>query len=196
MTEYWMVIKPAPKTRRKIREELKKMHIVLAWDYWLMEKKGLKYIPAIIRSACAYGRKEVEEAKKDPIISELMFKVDVVIKKYPDNIRVEPKTLGRGLKFFWPVEVLGLDEVKNELEMLLMKTFFSKDNPEDRAIAEEYIKRIGIAYGEEQMTPEQRIDNNIPFMNSYLRKWGEFFKRIYEIYKQHNIKMWLHVEGA
>ncbi|MEM4169492.1 MAG: hypothetical protein QXZ66_03100 [Thermoproteota archaeon] len=196
MTEYWMVIKPMPKAPRKIREELKKIYIVLAGESWLMEKKGLKYIPAIIRSAYAYGEKEVEEAKKNPIVSELMSKVDVMIKKYPDNIRVDPKTLRSGLKIFWPVEVLEIKEVKDELEMLLTKTFFSKDNPEDRMIAEEYIKRTGVSYQEEQMTPDQRITYRIDFMNGFMKEWGEFFKRVYEIHRQHNIKMWFHVEGA
>ncbi len=189
MTEYWMVIKPEPKASRRVREEVRKMHTVLAGEDWLMEKKGLRYIPAIIRSAYAYGRKEVEEAKKDPIVSELMSKVNVMIKKSPDNIRIDRETYGSGLKFFWPVEVLEVKEVKDELEMLLMKSFFSKDNPEDRRIAEEYIKRTGLSYGEEQMTPEQRIDDRIPYMNAYLRECGEFFERAYEIYKQHNVKI-------
>ncbi|MEM3649057.1 MAG: hypothetical protein QW506_07855, partial [Thermoproteota archaeon] len=118
MTEYWMVIKPMPKAPRKIREELKKMYIVLAGESWLMEKRGLKYIPAIIRSAYSYGEKEVEEVKKNQYVSELMCKVNVIIKKYPDNIRVDPKTWRRGLKIFWPIEVLDVKEVKDELEML------------------------------------------------------------------------------
>ncbi|MBO3754691.1 MAG: hypothetical protein FGF53_07450 [Candidatus Brockarchaeota archaeon] len=86
MTEYWMVIKPASKTRRKIREESKKMHLLSIGGSWLMEKKVLKCIPAIIRSAYAYGKKEV---KKDPIVSELISKVNVMIKTYPDNIRID-----------------------------------------------------------------------------------------------------------
>ncbi|MBO3754690.1 MAG: hypothetical protein FGF53_07445 [Candidatus Brockarchaeota archaeon] len=91
---------------------------------------------------------------------------------------------------------MEVKEVEEELEMLLTKTFFSNDNPEDRAIAEEYIRRTGVGYREEQMTQEQRIDHRIPLMNAYLREWGEFFKRAYEIYKRHNVKMWFHVEGA
>ncbi|MEM3775029.1 MAG: hypothetical protein QXX92_08565 [Candidatus Bathyarchaeia archaeon] len=63
-------------------------------------------------------------------------------------------------------------------------------------IAAEYIKRTGVSYEEEQMTPEQRIDDRIDFMNILLREWGEFFKQVYEIYKQHNVKMWLHIEGV
>lgn len=196
MTEYWMVIKLEPKTQSKIREELRKMHKTLFGESWLMEKKGLKYVPAIIRSASAYGEKEVEEVKKNQYVSELMCKVNVIIKKYPDNIRVDPKTLGSGLKFFWPVEVLDVKEVKDELEMLLTKKFFSKENLEDRMIAEEYIKRTGVSYEEEQMTHEQRINDRIDFMNTLLREWGEFFKRAYDIYRQYNVKMWFHVEGV
>jgi len=196
MTEYWMVIKLEPKMRRKIREELRKMYMILAGESWLMEKKGLKYIPAIINSAYAYGEKEVEEAKKNQYVSELMAKVDVVIKKYPDNIRIDRKTYGPGLKFFWPVEVLEMEEVKKELEILLTRELFSKDNPEDRKIAEEDIKRTGLSIGEEEMEPEQRIDSRIDFFNRNMRKWGEFFKEVYEVYKQHNVKMWLHIEGV
>jgi len=196
MTEYWMVIKLEPKMRRKIREELRKMYMILAGESWLMEKKGLKYIPAIINSAYAYGEKEVEEAKKNQYVSELMSKVDVVIKKYPDNIRIDRKTYGPGLKFFWPVEVLEMEEVKKELEILLTRELFSKDNPEDRKIAEEYIRRTGVSYQEEHLTPEQRIAYRIDFVNGFMKEWGKFLKRIYEIYKQHNIKMWLHIEGV
>ncbi|MEM3649060.1 MAG: hypothetical protein QW506_07870 [Thermoproteota archaeon] len=201
MTEYWMVIKFGPKTPKKIKEKWRKNYYMkhylpLVGEDWLMEKKGFKYIPTIISSVYAYGEKEVEEAKKNPIVSELMSKVDVVIKKYPDNIRIDPKTQGRGPKFFWPVEVLEIKEVKDELEMLLTKTFFSKDNPKDRMIAAEYIKRTGVSHREEQMTPEQRIDNRVSFMNAYLKELGEFLKRAYEFSKQHNVKMWFHIEGV
>ncbi|MBO3842437.1 MAG: hypothetical protein FGF48_08480, partial [Candidatus Brockarchaeota archaeon] len=91
--------------------------------------------------------------------------------------------------------VLDVKEVKEELEMLLTKTFFSKDSSEDRRIAEEYIKRTGLSYGEEQMTPEQRIDDRIPFMNIFLKELGEFFKKAYDIHKQNNVKMWFHIIG-
>jgi len=193
MTEYWIVVKPAPKTPRKIRERLK--HISMsAVGSWRMKSKGLKYIPAIIDSAYAWGEKEVEEAKKDPIVSYLMGKVEVMIKKCRDNIRANPETLGPDFKIFWPVEVLDLEEVRKELEILLTRELFSKDNPEDRRIAEEDIKRTGLAIGEEEMKSEQRIDSRIDFFNRNMRKWGEFFKEVYEVYKQYNVKMWLHIE--
>jgi hypothetical protein len=190
-----MVVKPAPKTPRKIREKLKHMSMS-AVGSWRMKSKGLKHIPAIIDSAYAWGEKEVEEAKKDPIVSYLMGKVEVMIKKCRDNIRANPETLGPDFKIFWPVEVLDLEEVKKELQTLLTTNLFSKDNPEDRKIAEEDIKRTGLSIGEEEMEPEQRIDSRIDFMNRDMKAWGEFFKEVYEVYKQHNIKMWLHIEGA
>jgi len=191
-----MVVKPAPKSPRKIREKLKHMSMPAIGSSWLMKSKGLKYIPAIIDSAFAYGEKEVEEVKKDPYVSELMVKVDVVIKKYPDDIRIDRKTYGPGLKFFWPVEVLEVEEVRKELEILLTRELFSKDNPEDRKIAEEDIKRFGLPIGWEKMEPEQRINQDIDFFNGNMRKWGEFFKEVYEVYKQYNVKMWLHIEGV
>lgn len=77
-----------------------------------------------------------------------------MIRKCRDNIRVNPKTPGPDLKIFRPVEVLNIEEVRNELEVLLTKNLFSKDNPEDRRIAEEDIKRTGLAIGEEKMEPE------------------------------------------
>ncbi|MEM3469355.1 MAG: hypothetical protein QW090_07940 [Candidatus Bathyarchaeia archaeon] len=77
----------------------------------------------------------------------------------------------------------------------LRRHSFRRIIPEDRMIAAEYIKRTGVSYEEEQMTPEQRIDDRIDFMNILLREWG-VFKQVYEIYKQHNVKMWLHIEGV
>jgi hypothetical protein len=94
------------------------------------------------------------------------------------------------------VEVLDLEEVRKELEILLTRELFSKDNPEDRRIAEEDIKRTDLAIGEEGMKSEQRIDSRIDFFNRNMRKWGEFFKEVYEVYKQYNVKMWLHIEGV
>jgi|GEM_PF-2064445 len=47
MADYRMVIKPAPRTPRRIRERLKHIWIE-AIGSWLMKSKGLKYIPAII----------------------------------------------------------------------------------------------------------------------------------------------------
>lgn len=86
--------------------------------------------------------------------------------------------------------------MESELDVLLTKNLFSKDNPEDRRIAEEDIKRFGLAIGEERMKPEQLIDHCIDFMNENMKKWGEFLKEVRDIHKQHNVKMWLHVEGV
>ncbi|MEM3449197.1 MAG: hypothetical protein QXZ66_03095 [Thermoproteota archaeon] len=91
---------------------------------------------------------------------------------------------------------MDVEEVESELEVLLTKNLFSKDNPEDRRIAEEDIKRFGLAIGEERMEPEQLIDSRIDFMNENMKKWGEFLKEARDIHKQHNVKMWLHIEGV
>ncbi|MBO3770128.1 MAG: hypothetical protein JTT15_06985 [Candidatus Brockarchaeota archaeon] len=55
MIEYWMVIKPAPNTPRNIVEKVKMWMRVIGSRY--MKSKGLKYIPAIIDSAYAWGRR-------------------------------------------------------------------------------------------------------------------------------------------
>lgn len=196
MTEYWMVIKPAPKTPKRIKERLKKISMSAIGSSWRMKSKGLKYIPAIIDSAFAWGEREIEEVKKDPVVSYLMSRVEVMIMRCRDNIRVNPKTMGPDLKIFWPVEVLDVEEVRSELEILLTKNLFSKDNPEDRRIAEEDIKRTGLAIGEELMEPEQRIDYCIDFMNENMKKWGKFFMEAYDIHKQFNVKMWFHIIGV
>lgn len=46
------------------------------------------------------------------------------------------------------------------------------------------------------MTPEQRIDHCIDFLNENMRKWGEFFKKAYDIHRQRNVRMWLHIVGT
>ncbi|MBO3770127.1 MAG: hypothetical protein QXS51_02860 [Thermoproteota archaeon] len=78
---------------------------------------------------------------------------------------------------------------------MLTKNLFSKDNPEDRLIAEEDIRRTGLAIGEEQMEPKQLINSRIDSMNSFMKAWGEFFKKAYDIHKQYNVKMWFHIIG-
>ncbi|MEM2930987.1 MAG: hypothetical protein QW797_09055, partial [Thermoproteota archaeon] len=79
---------------RRIREKLKKMSISAIGSSWYMKSKGLKYISAIIDSAFAWKEKEVEEAKKDPVVSYLLSRVEVMIRKCRDNIGVNPKTMG------------------------------------------------------------------------------------------------------
>ncbi|MEM3712096.1 MAG: hypothetical protein QXR97_00945 [Thermoproteota archaeon] len=51
----WMVIKPAPNTPRNIVEKVKMWMRVIGSRY--MKSRGLKYIPAIIYSAYAWGRR-------------------------------------------------------------------------------------------------------------------------------------------
>ncbi|MEM3712097.1 MAG: hypothetical protein QXR97_00950 [Thermoproteota archaeon] len=45
------------------------------------------------------------------------------------------------------------------------------------------------------MEPEQLINSRIDSMNSFMKAWGEFFKKAYDIHKQYNVKMWFHIIG-
>jgi len=190
MTEFLMKIKPAPRTPRKIRDELSKMHVTLGPTVGLMRTKGIKYIPAIISSAFACGEDEIDEQKANPYVSELMRKVNVMIRNYRDDIRTRLSP-----RIFWPIQTLEMKEVKDELEILLTNDLFSKEDPNDRKLAEEDLKNCILSKEMEKMTPEQRIDDHIDFLNGNMRLWGEFFKGAYEIHKQHNVEMWFHIIG-
>jgi hypothetical protein len=40
---------------------------------------------------------------------------------------------------------------------------------------------------------EQCINRRIDLLNELMKKWGQFFKEAYEIYKQYNAVFWLYV---
>jgi len=156
-----------------------------------MKKKGIKYILEIIRAALACGENELNEVCAKSLVAQLMKEVKVVIRCSRDSIRTEFSP-----RIFWPVEVLDVKEVKDDVETLTTNDLLSKNDPEDRKIGEkELLEDIVPSKEEEKMTPEQRIDAEIDFRNRNLRAWGDFFKRAYEIHKQYNAEFWFHVIG-
>ncbi len=182
-------------------------------DSWLMMRKGFKYLPEIIDSAAFslarllklynidfdYGIyrliRNPDMVKKGikgmyPHAAELMEKVNVKIKKI--------KGLDYGEYYFcWPVNVVGLEEVMGEVERLLEKNMFSKDNLEDRRMIEELEEKfnIDVIISREELkdrepTHDDFIDKHIEYENKQMKWWGEFFKGAHEIHRKYNVEMW------
>lgn len=178
-------------------------------DTWLMMQKGLKYIPSILDSmffsigkilhrlhldwefkGCSFMR-DYEAVKKEmksiyPYAAELMEKVKVKIR----GDRFFQKMSG-GIRYglLWPVEVVGLKEVANEVDFLLKGDMFSKDSPEDRKLIEKRMKSICLP-SKELKTHDQFVEEQILSFNEYMKCWGEFFKRAYEIHQKYKAEMW------
>lgn len=167
----------------------------------LMLHKGLKYIPEIIdsmifgldkaldrlhleRPAPKY-RKVIKEEMRNlyPHSAELMKKVNASIKKIE----------GFDISYFfcWPVEVVGLKEVSDEVDVLLKGNLFSNDNLKDRKIFEKAIGDMGFSRDELEKKPlNQLIDEAIEYKNARMKRWGKFFKGAYEIQKEYSVQLY------
>jgi hypothetical protein len=175
-------------------------------DYsWVMAKKGLKYIPGIINSmffalgeilqrlgldwefgGCSFMR-NYEAVKREmkaiyPYAAELMERVRVKIRGDKTFRQMSANPYG----LLWPVEVIGLKEVMDEVEILLKEEILSKDDPRDREIVREFIKAC------RHEPPEQVNDEDIDVVNNNLRKFGKLFKEVYEVHKKYNIPLFLY----
>jgi len=40
------------------------------------------------------------------------------------------------------------------------------------------------------MTPEQRVDWNIDFLNKWFKHWAELFRKAYEIRERYKVEVW------
>ncbi|MEM2087522.1 MAG: hypothetical protein QXF52_02455 [Thermoproteota archaeon] len=175
-------------------------------DYsWVMVKKGLKYVPEIIDSMFFAvgeilqrlnldwkfgGRKfmrDYEAVKREmkaiyPYAAELMDKVRIKIRgdKTFKEISANPYGL------LWPVEVIGLKKVMNEVEVLLKGSLLSKNDPKDKEIVKEFIKMC------RSELPKQITDEDIELVNNNLRKFGILFKEIYEVHKRYNVPLFFY----
>ncbi|MEM3448638.1 MAG: hypothetical protein QXU11_09735 [Thermoproteota archaeon] len=186
-------------------------------ETWLMVQKGLKYIPDIIDSMSYFSisriigelgldqesgwkrlredyeflRKGMEKAFSYAAV--LMDKVKPVIRG--DGYFRKKTQLPYGL--LWPVDVFGLREVMDEVNILLKEGLFSETNPKDREIVKKWMRRYCISKKElNEKTEEQLIAEYTLFLNEYVRHFGNIFKKSYEIYKKYNIDMWLAIKQA
>lgn len=167
----------------------------------LMFHKGLKYVPEVVDSmifgvgeilsrlhlewppAPKYWRTIKDEMKNlYPHAAELMKKVDAGIKMI--------RGFDRSHFFCWPVEVVGLKEVMEEVEILLKRDLFSEDDPRDRSIFEKAIEDMGFSRDELEKRPlDQLIDEAIEHKNVRMKQWGEFFLGAYEIRRKYNVPL-------
>ncbi|MBO3842203.1 MAG: hypothetical protein FGF48_07285, partial [Candidatus Brockarchaeota archaeon] len=169
----WIPSKIRGKKRKMLEAEIEELYekvvnttITEDWrldntgDSWLMLRKGFKYLPDIVDSARFFLEKFHEGGGIDPAsrayrlwrnpnlmkdgiksmylhAGKLIEKVDVRIKKIKD--------FGEPYYFLcWHVGVVGLEEVRGEVERLLKEKMFSKENIEDRKLVGEYIKKYNI----------------------------------------------------
>lgn len=172
---------------------------------WVMMKKGLKYVPEIINSmffavgeilqrlnldwefgGCSF-MKNYEAIKKEmesiyPYAAKLMEKVRIKIRGDKNFKEMSANPYG----LLWPVEVVGLKEVMNEVEILLKGNMLSKNDPKDKEIIKEFIEKC------RSEPPKQITDEDIELVNNNLRKFGILFKEIYEVHKRHNAPMFFY----
>jgi len=181
-------------------------------DSWLMMQRGLTYLPEIIdsttfafyrlsdhynvpveRGAYLFMRNEnmVKEGLREmyPHAAKLAEKVDVRVKMI--------RNIGYGKYYFcWPVEVVGLEEVREEVKRLLGESIFSKDDQRDREMVRVWLEKFeigGPSFQEEIKTKgvtNEEINEDIEHWNSHMRRWGEFFNGAYEIHRKYNAEMW------
>ncbi|MEM2914799.1 MAG: hypothetical protein QXH91_05300 [Candidatus Bathyarchaeia archaeon] len=181
------------------------------YDTWLMIEKGLKYIPSIVDSMFFSVGRILRELNLDWEFGGCKFLRNYealkreMRKTYPNaaELMEKVKVKVRGDKFFrkmsggilygllWPVEVVGLREVADEVGFLLKGNVFSKDNPMDKKLIEERMKSIHFSKEElKAKTYDQLIEEHILSFNGYMKHWGEFFKRAYEVHQKYKAEMW------
>ncbi len=176
-------------------------------DSLLMFHKGLRYVPEIIDSmvfglykvadklnlnwppAPKYWNKMKEEmGNLYPHLTELMKKVDPSIKRI--------RGFNRSYFFCWPVGVVKLKEVSDEVDILLKGDLFSSDDQKDREIFEKVIK-MDMGFSEDEFKKKslsQLMDEVVKRENTYMKQWGVFFKGAYGIQRKHNVQLFFLAE--
>ena len=178
----WFSIIVSGRIPSKVRREFHSLSISNAPE--LMRRKGLKYIPAVISSTKPLHEEEVEGALKSSEVVELSKRFKMRVKRF----RGEPGS-AKLFQIQWSAELVGLEEVERELRLLESEPF-SKQDESDRMIAEEDLRQTSLTEDLKLMTPEQRVDWNIDFLNKWFKHWAELFRKAYEIRERYKVEVW------
>ncbi|MCX8183622.1 MAG: hypothetical protein N3F08_04310, partial [Crenarchaeota archaeon] len=198
MSDYYLKLRISSENPWRIRRELKKLGCLwFAWDsVEIMQLKGLKYIPTILNTGCYVSifPEDYRRTVKFPLSysEETIRMFDLLRQRVNVKIMKQPGT--RVEKALWPKEIIELREVEDEINRLSILSFLSKDNPEDRKIAEIYASYpIG---GDEfkNKTLDEKIDALIRIENQKMRDFAEYFSKAREIHKRYSdAKFWFYV---
>jgi len=88
---------------------------------------------------------------------------------------VRPK--GRAKYALWPNDALNLRNVQDEVDRLANGDLLSKENPEDRKIAEKLLPRI-YWNEKEKLTFEEKIDKVIGSENEWSKDFASYFLKL------------------
>jgi hypothetical protein len=166
----------------------------------LMQLKGLKYIPAIIYTgnfissdSSKYSKPFLDyEVGLPSLCLEEINRAFELLKRKVD-VKIATREFRKEYAK-WPIKVLDLKEVRDEINQLVAKPLLSKEVPEDRMIA----KKLGLGGGLLDLNDvhhDEKIDAVIEKMNKSVREIADFFLKILEIYKKYpNTKLLFHTE--
>jgi hypothetical protein len=94
----------------------------------------------------------------------------------------------------WPNDVLNLRKIQDEVDRLANGDLLSKENPEDRRIAEKLLPYTHW-YEKEKLTFEEKIDKVIESENKWSKDFASYFLKLIDISKRYpSAKFWLYVE--
>lgn len=88
----------------------------------------------------------------------------------------------------WPIEVLMIKEVEDEIDALVKKPFVSPEDPRDAEIVKNWGPNVSI-YADTQQG--QRELKGIDAINREGHDLGIMFKDLLNLYRKHGVKFWL-----
>lgn len=212
MIDHSVTIKVSIKTPWNVLKEVKKIGSVrFFWpDIELMQLKGLRYIPSIIYTSNFLSSDsskyrnpfpEFEVELPPSQIEEVNRTFELLRQKV--SVKIVTREFYRKGEFHkeesvkWPAEVLDLKEVQDEINRLATSSLLSKDNPEDRKMAEEFGLRTDLFewFGRKgKETLDEKIDATIEYENEKGKKIADFFLNVLEIHRKYpDARLWFHM---
>ncbi|MEM2941034.1 MAG: hypothetical protein QW304_05735 [Thermoproteota archaeon] len=211
MIDHSVTIKVSIRTPWKALNEGKKIGSVwFSWpDIEMMQLKGLRYIPSIIYTSNFLSSDsskyrnpfpEFEVELPPSHLEEVNRTFELLRQKV--GVKIVEREFHRKGEFYkeesikWPVEILDLKEVQGEINQLATSPLLSKDNPEDRKMAEELGSRTDLFkwFGRRgKETLDEKIDATIEYENEKGKKIADFFLKVLEIHRKYpDARIWFY----
>lgn len=182
--EFQILSKNFPREAKKELEELDFSFYYPSIDFML--RRGLKYLPAILCSALRAKTISYEwgEDLTEPF-NHLKRKVNVKVVKYYH-------CLWRGeLRAKWPIRVLGLKEVSDEMNWILENNIVMEKDKEDAKLLKKWLKHS--SYIEEKK--KDALKHMTEDVNIVTKEWVKFLMKAYEVHKRYSVTFWMRVIG-
>ncbi|MBO3842813.1 MAG: hypothetical protein FGF48_10445 [Candidatus Brockarchaeota archaeon] len=151
----------------------------------IMLNKGLGYVPAIVYTV--WG--EPTSPRWFPRICDERMKATYSELRQRVEVRVRRDSWLKGVRCWtraeWPIAVLGLKEVRDEVRLLLDGVLLSEGSPEDRELVR------GMMKSHEGLTDE-RVIEEIKNYNAKFKEIGVFLEKVAEVYDEYPAaKFWI-----